>query len=112
MNEGGRGPVGREKRRLTRAYKATFLIIRSVINEHDPVGLMEAGCPDDEYDAEVTTILARLPRASSVDDVKMILYQEFDRAFGPSSTRPSAYESASRDVWQAWITSPLGGQSS
>lgn len=34
-----------------------FLASRAVVNEVDPVGLIDMGAPDDEYDAEVEDLI-------------------------------------------------------
>lgn len=36
---------------------AYFLAARAVVNEVDPVGLIDMGSPDDEYDAEVANLI-------------------------------------------------------
>lgn len=36
-----------------------FLAVRSVVNREDPVGLLDMGAPEDEYDIEVKDLIRR-----------------------------------------------------
>jgi len=36
---------------------AYFLAARAVVNEVDPIGLIDTGAPDDEYDSEVADLI-------------------------------------------------------
>jgi hypothetical protein len=38
---------------------AFFLAVRTVVNREDPVGLLDAGAPEDEYDPEVGDLIKR-----------------------------------------------------
>ena len=44
-----------------------FLTLRKIINADDPIGLISVGCPDDEYDPEVKTIIVKLELAAIID---------------------------------------------
>jgi len=41
-------------------YQALAAAVERAINEADPIGLLEAGAPADEYGPEIGTILPRL----------------------------------------------------
>jgi hypothetical protein len=45
------------------------------------VGLAAAGAPEDEYEAQVGTIIPRLKDANGPNDVRHIVHQEFLRWF-------------------------------
>jgi hypothetical protein len=61
------------------------------------------GCPDDEYDAEVSTILPRVAAAESVEEATVIVHEEFSRWFGADIAGPvSNYTAAGKAVWEAW----------
>jgi hypothetical protein len=62
------------------ALSAYFLAARSVVNREDPVGLLEMGAPDDEYEAEVRDLI-RWRKAVTAEQVSAI----FLRWFGQSS---------------------------
>jgi hypothetical protein len=42
---------------MTPMPSAYFLAARAVVNEVDPVGLIDMGAPDDEYDSEVEDLI-------------------------------------------------------
>jgi hypothetical protein len=73
---------GEPRARLIRVYGRLFHVTEAAINKVDPIGLLNIGCPADEYDLEIGTVLPRLSSARSVEDVETILHEEFVRAFG------------------------------
>lgn len=76
--------------------------VTRVINEGDPMGLLAFECPLDEYSPEVGTIVPRVVKASSADEVKTILLEEFDRWFGSCSVpRAATIDRPSQAIWQA-----------
>jgi len=76
--------------------------VARAIDESDPIGLLAMGAPPDEYDPEVRTILPRLSGASGVEDVLVILHDEFSRWFGADKAGPrQAYEAAASQIWEA-----------
>jgi hypothetical protein len=63
---------------------AFFLAVRTVVNREDPVGLLDAGAPEDEYDPEVGDLIK--PRdAVTAEQVSTV----FLRWFGESGAMPS-----------------------
>lgn len=72
------------------------------INEADPIDLLAMGAPTDEYAAEVSTIVPRLPAANDAAEVTSIVHEEFSHWFGsPAAGSRSAYEEAGRRIWDA-----------
>ena len=67
-------------------YGDKFMELREIINKHDPIGLIEMGAPIDEYEPEVKTILVQINDKDSLDEIHSIVYNEFIRWFGDSST--------------------------
>ena len=47
----------------------TKQMIKSVVDQFDPIGLLEMNCPAEEYDAEVERIFARIRKGMSVKDI-------------------------------------------
>ena len=65
-------------------YKDAFAAVREVINKRDPQGLIAAGAPVDEYDAEVGDLVKQvlspeLPTTATVEEV-------WKRWFGDASS--------------------------
>jgi len=61
-----------------------FLAARTVVNREDPVGLLDAGAPQDEYDPEVGDLI-NLHEAVTAEQVSAV----FLHWFGGSGAMPS-----------------------
>ena len=62
------------------------LAVRGILTEEDVEGLMQAGAPPDEYEAEAALIagrIARLPQVVDEVSVLEIVTEECLRSFGP-----------------------------
>ena len=82
--------------------------VERLLYRHDPLGIAFGDNPD-EYRPEAETILARLPGASSVDDVRTLVHDEFVRWFGRDIAGPAErYEFLARELWAAWIARSSG----
>jgi hypothetical protein len=89
---------------MDRRYQVLVAAIERAINEADPIGLLEAGAPADEYGAEIGTILPRIASAQRPDDVTDVLHEEFLRWFGDVTAGPrQAYEAPARQIWDALL---------
>ena len=96
-------PSPLERKVLKTRYGNLFFEVRKILNEHDPVGLIAIGCPDDEYEPELGTILPRLRHAGSSKDVQEIIDQEFDKWFGRDTLGTwHASPELAQQVWEAW----------
>jgi hypothetical protein len=62
---------------------AYFLAARAVVNREDPVGLLDVGAPEDEYDPEVRD-LTESREAVTAEQVRAV----FVRWFGASGAMP------------------------
>jgi hypothetical protein len=70
------------------------------MNEADPLGLIALGCPADEYDPEIGTILPRLKEAGSVFELQRIVHEEFTRWFGAETAGPrKRHAEVARLIW-------------
>ncbi len=69
-------------RELKAEYKRLRAVLQEALNAADLMGLLDSGSPADEYDPEIGTILPRLRGASSVDEVRDVLVEEFAHWFG------------------------------
>ena len=66
----------------TRAdYDRAFGVVRQVIHTWDPYGLISGGAPLDEWDGEVASLVAEVPRISSADDAVSAVSCIFTAAF-------------------------------
>lgn len=81
--------------RIERDRRPPFVAAHDVLNCHDPERLLEAGLPDDEYDAEVEEIAGRI--RSGVPITSKWLVEFWEHRFGPDSgyvTRATGHEVA------------------
>lgn len=62
-----------------------FSELRTIINRHDPIGLLDRGAPEDEYEAEVKTIIVQLDYDMTEQEVHDLIHQEFLRWFDDES---------------------------
>ena len=62
----------------------SFEQIKNLIDEWDPIGLLSAGSPRDEYDAESREIFAMLqqPNNENLLNLSRIIYDTFLLSFG------------------------------
>ncbi|AQQ53217.1 DUF1871 family protein [Planococcus lenghuensis] len=52
-----------------------YIFVKSIVDEWDPIGLLNLGCPGDEYDPEIREIVALLPHVKSVDELALRIRQ-------------------------------------
>ncbi len=60
----------------------TYLIIKKVIDEWDPVGLLEDGAPDDEYNPEISRLVNEIKDIDSAKELGKHIYDLFLKMFG------------------------------
>ncbi len=56
--------MARRSEKYDRAFSAT----RQIVNKHDPIGLIELGAPDDEYEPEVTDLVRLVLKDVPLDE--------------------------------------------
>jgi hypothetical protein len=92
-----------DSRALRREYAGLYEEVEAILFRHDPVGINFAENTD-EYDPEVSTILPRVVRAASQDEVQEIVREEFKRWFGPDTTmREASLEVIAAEVFEAVV---------
>ena len=74
-------------------YKENFQLIRSVINNLDPMNLIKNGAPKDEYDAEVSLIVAGLKNCKDVKDLQELIHDIFKTNFNEKTVLDSDFYS-------------------
>jgi hypothetical protein len=60
-------------------YDRAFAVVRKVIAEWDPYGLIGGGAPLDEWDSAVAKIVAQIPRIGSAKDAAHAVSRTFSR---------------------------------
>lgn len=77
-----------------------YFKLKQIINKNDPFGLLRMGAPENEYEPEVNSILKRLKKQQSEDEVKNIVLEEFTRWFGEETLkgRQHLLEQIAKDI--------------
>lgn len=63
-------------------YRLVAKNVQEIINQHDPVGLVAGGAPDDEYDTEIGEIIAILRTETEKNSLADKINSIFKEAFG------------------------------
>lgn len=92
-----------EERRLLKAeYRELFDEVSALLFRHDPIGI-NFETNDDEYEAEVGTILPRLRSCRSADEVCRVVHEEFVRWFDAETAGPhDRYAKIASEIWAHW----------
>lgn len=92
-----------DERALRREYAGLYEEVEAILFRHDPAGI-NFGENTDEYDPEVSTILPRVVRAASQDEVQKIDREEFEHWFEPDITiRGESFEVIAAEVFEAVV---------
>jgi len=84
-------------------YDRAFAIVRKVIAEWDPYGLIGGGAPLDEWDSAVAKIVAQVPRIRSVKDAARATSQTFSRELEPTSFSREECEAVGGQLFEALV---------
>lgn len=63
-------------------YKEIFHIVKNVVEKNDPLSLLNAGSPKDEYDEEVQRIVSGLMQCKDTAGIQKLIYGIFLESFG------------------------------
>jgi hypothetical protein len=101
--------VGLHERSLYWYFGTVFDEVRTIVNTWDPYGLLHAGAPSDEYEAEVSLILLQLGDAESEAEATEITLNELTRSLGcPPIGRQARCQQVAEEMWQMWRKHLLG----
>jgi hypothetical protein len=79
-----------------------FEAVSNLMFLRDPIGI-KFETNTDEYDPEAGTIIPRLERCASSDDVVVVLHEEFTQWFGVETAGDrSLYVELAKDIWILW----------
>ena len=85
-------------------YGELFYQLRELVNKHDPVELLDLGCPVDEYESEVKTIILKLDSNMSEEQIFDLIWNEYTMWFGdpPRADRRYRFENLAKDIHK-WV---------
>jgi hypothetical protein len=87
--------------RRSEKYETAFAATREVVNKSDPVGLIESGAPEDEYDPEVGDLVRMVLRDDPIEEAAVddVWIKWFGDTYSMSGTdRLIAITNALRDL--------------
>jgi hypothetical protein len=62
-------------------YKLALQVVGAVVREWDPYSLLAGGCPGDEFDSEIASMVSQIPRIKSEQDATLALSRVFSSGF-------------------------------
>ena len=84
-----------------KAYLELRAKVAEALNAADPIGLIAAGGPSDEYDGETTLVTARLVRANSAAELCAAIHAVFLKSFDEATAGPlDHYASLAASLWK------------
>jgi hypothetical protein len=78
------------------SYEAALAVVKSVVHEWDPYGLLASGAPLDEFDAEIARVTTHLPRIHTAQDAVRALSAVFSDAFDADAFGPETCASPAK----------------
>lgn len=81
-----------------------YNIIKNHINNWDPVGLLEDGAPDCEYDPEIKRILNEVDCKSSSTELAVYIYDLFLKMFGDEVNTSAKEKQACENIAKLILT--------
>jgi hypothetical protein len=92
----------------TRAdYDRAFAVVREVIHEWDPHALIRGGAPADEWDGEIASLVAQIPRIRSQDDAAHAVSRVFSSTFQPEGFSSTDCAEVGRRLYSSLAESGL-----
>lgn len=90
-----------------RDYEAAFGVVTAVIAEWDPYGLFTSGAPDDEWDSEVASLVAQIPRISSPKDAAHAISRVFSSSLERDRFGVDDCEAVGQQLFDALIRADI-----
>lgn len=89
-----------DKSTISGRYKKLYYCISAILFENDIEGI-NFETNDDEYEPEVETILPRLPEAETIEEIQLIVQEEFAKWFG-KKRELDEFHVVAKEIWAAW----------
>lgn len=88
--------------KLSMGKKLAYDIVKKHIDQWDPIGLLELGVPDDEYDIEVMMIVEKLPGVFNVKQLAEVVQFVLNDMFydGEENFTTEDCEDVAEFIWE------------
>ncbi|MBU1036596.1 hypothetical protein KKF32_00995 [Patescibacteria group bacterium] len=67
---------------MMKKIKKDLILLKNLIIENDPIGIIDGGAPDDEYDSTILQVLSKINKINKEDQIADIIKELFTRDFG------------------------------
>lgn len=67
---------------MKKKYKKVMQLVKEVVDQWDPIGLLAFGCPPDEYNMEIECIVGIVAKDIDVDTLAVQINAIFQKFFG------------------------------
>ncbi|MDI4645811.1 hypothetical protein [Cohnella hashimotonis] len=75
-------PSNTQVKNLKKQYDALYMQLEPIVNEWDPIGLINGGAPKDEYDCITVQLISLLQQGRDQKDIFEFIIHELDDHFG------------------------------
>jgi RPA family protein len=90
------------RKKEIKEYENLLKAITEILSRHDPVGISFREI-DNKYEPEAKTILRKLDRCYSVEDVAKMVHQDFKSWFSPEiAGEAENYQKIAEEIWILW----------
>ena len=84
---------------LSCGWESLHAIVKQAIDQADPIGLLDIGCPDDEYNPEIEQVMAYVTAYSDPVLLGERIHQTFVKMFDESIAGPlDVYHRIARQI--------------
>jgi hypothetical protein len=90
-------------------YNRALQVVRAIVRDWDPYSLLASGCPANEFDSEIASVVAEIPRIKSEQDAMLALSRVFSSAFEPEHFTPDECAAAGKKLFAALSNNGLMG---
>jgi hypothetical protein len=91
--------VSKKNASLKKRYLRLVRSVDALLRQHDPMDLLNAGAPSDEYEPEAHAIAGRLTKCADVESCRLAVADVFDQQFGASDRSPEQYLDLARELF-------------
>jgi hypothetical protein len=88
-------------------YDRAFAVVRDAIVAWDPYGIVGGGAPRDEWDSEVASIVAQIPRIGSAKDAAHAVSRTFSSALDRNRFTPEDCEGVGAQLFEALVNASI-----
>ena len=82
-------------------------VVGAVIRGWDPYSLLANGAPDDEFDSEIASVAAQIPRIASRNYAMHAVSRVFSSAFNPDTFAPEHCSDVGHQLYAALVHAKL-----